>query len=716
MPQNSTNRVAELEPLSHFFAHLDSPSWATQSATQAYGPLSSSPGTDYRVTSSFNTSSNLKAYAICKGTALVVQQAGAGNSNKVNLILRPFTQPIKGLAIKFFVYRGLNKSDFFTGSNSEMLVANIPASNTDLVNRVWEDYIAFNQEDPPITLPPMESKWIGFDPAILGAEIIDKRFFNVNTATGTDPETKEYELPMVNMGDYIGNFNGDFGLDVVLSDGDVIYEVSSTGFQFDLDYARAKEWSFSTRSMPAGYAEKQYKEAVLQFMDPAAFIGLHVGSLGKLKYKSNSTVAGEMDEYIGQDIYDNAMAAFMTKNKVYVHIMAENGRSYDFYDNYSSIIPDNTAGVNIRTGIDPLNLTEGVYGTDGWPVWIHSESQIAGQAVNHIYCQLTSNRSNYNIYCELGLLGDPAEANFIVSSSERLESEYSEIIDMVVINTPQGIDIGTLVLMQFRGAKINAIEESIDAAEIQITDLDLLFSPLRAVGMYTNDGGHLMQKGSGKNRSLIDLSIKKGNQTGLICAIPIMNWDFISDPDNGVVGRFSIETNIIAQTTVVQSDVTPNVEERNLEVAKYESFTEELNNHYSSQFPQYHDFKDVTISYKQEKLIHYSSPNKQNITKFGLGLSSEELQSIKDLCSSNGWVNCFLSVFALGSFLSLENHQYFEFGFRVVGESEYGALKWSSTSEPILLRTADLSFYSSKDYSKNMFGGLSEPNELEITG
>ncbi|HUC83472.1 MAG TPA: hypothetical protein VMR70_21345, partial [Flavisolibacter sp.] len=85
---------------SHFF--ID-PSGVTQVAAQAFGPVAGNEANEFRLTSGFSCNGTAKAFAICKGIVLVQPQAG--NTGKVNLVLRPFTQPFPGLNIKYFVYR-----------------------------------------------------------------------------------------------------------------------------------------------------------------------------------------------------------------------------------------------------------------------------------------------------------------------------------------------------------------------------------------------------------------------------------------------------------------------------------------------------------------------------------------------------------------------------------------------------------------------------------
>src|SRR5690349_2215162 len=98
----------DFAPRSYFFTD---PAAITQTEDQAFGPVSENK---FRLTSNFTiTGSGSPAYAVCKSVVFIQPQKG--NDTKVNLILRPYSQPVSGINIKYFVYRGLNKTDFFNG-------------------------------------------------------------------------------------------------------------------------------------------------------------------------------------------------------------------------------------------------------------------------------------------------------------------------------------------------------------------------------------------------------------------------------------------------------------------------------------------------------------------------------------------------------------------------------------------------------------------------
>lgn len=90
------NVRASLQMTSHFFLEDNS---FSQIAAESFGAISS---IDFTTTSKVTFSGIKKVYAICQGQVFVQPQIGS--NDKVNVILKPFKQPISGLGIKYFVY------------------------------------------------------------------------------------------------------------------------------------------------------------------------------------------------------------------------------------------------------------------------------------------------------------------------------------------------------------------------------------------------------------------------------------------------------------------------------------------------------------------------------------------------------------------------------------------------------------------------------------
>jgi hypothetical protein len=108
MTDNTGNFISKFAPQSCFFT---TSGIFTQSAAQAFGPVDEN---HYRLTANFDLPADSPAYAVCSSIFLIQPQSG--DATKVNLILRPFKQPIQGFNIKYFVYRGLSLASFLVGA------------------------------------------------------------------------------------------------------------------------------------------------------------------------------------------------------------------------------------------------------------------------------------------------------------------------------------------------------------------------------------------------------------------------------------------------------------------------------------------------------------------------------------------------------------------------------------------------------------------------
>ena len=102
---NGINVRPKLKCLSHFYLE-DIGKINDQTHQLSFGAKSES---EFRVTHSIEINSDCKIYSICKGQIMI--QPNVDDESKINLILKPFVQPISTLSIEYIIYRGLNKSD-----------------------------------------------------------------------------------------------------------------------------------------------------------------------------------------------------------------------------------------------------------------------------------------------------------------------------------------------------------------------------------------------------------------------------------------------------------------------------------------------------------------------------------------------------------------------------------------------------------------------------
>lgn len=121
----------------HFFT--DHMQLSQQTETDSFGVDSLSPVEKYNITSKFQLAVQAKAFA-CQDGMMIVQQS-VDDESLVNLIIKP----IKGLKIPFntiqyYVYRGILKDSFITGS---VIKPKNQAPDNSFLKRFWEDVESF---------------------------------------------------------------------------------------------------------------------------------------------------------------------------------------------------------------------------------------------------------------------------------------------------------------------------------------------------------------------------------------------------------------------------------------------------------------------------------------------------------------------------------------------------------------------------------------------
>ncbi|WP_183573834.1 hypothetical protein HDF18_08450 [Mucilaginibacter sp. X5P1] len=384
--------TSKFTPNSFFFTD---PTALTQTAAQAFGPVSEDI---YRLTSKFSFSADTDAFAICTGVVLVQPQTG--NSGLVNLILRPFKQPITGFNIKYFVYRGLNVGDFFDGSNV------IPASEdaSDFINKINASFTAYYLSTGT-TPPAFLASFIGFDPINQPATtLISDLFFKVTG--GTETAQTAFELPLIAAGASLGTFaSGECGLDIVLDYGDYKLPTPNDQFVFDLNYARAAEAKIDITNVSDDFQQSLLKEQIFQFLDAAAFYGFHVAN-GTVNLNNDGTATAKT----GEDIYNSIIQNFNTKNSLYLYIQSDRTRSYNFYGNYNISDSDDNC---LLTGFSADALSEQGYETNGWPVIILATTQSTSDPNIILYIQfVTDNNDNTVLYGQVGQIINAQGNNF----------------------------------------------------------------------------------------------------------------------------------------------------------------------------------------------------------------------------------------------------------------------------------------------------------------
>lgn len=336
------------EPNSHFFVdHVAlSDASASNLSTDAFGPVDGNETDQYRTTSFVRSSASTKVYAICAGKLLIQPQTE--DPTKVNLILKPAASASYApLKIKYFIYRGVNKSDLLS---NETNLKPVETDSPNFLRRIWDEYIAYHTSDGSPAPTEFPSSLIGYDITNQpGNLLIDKCIFK-------NSDTASYEVPSCEKGEHLGNFSGRIGLDIVLDYGDYELINQEELFWLNLEYARKSEHVFDITTIPNSTATrvKRYKEHIHQFMDASALWGSHI-DCGIVKIiESNSTNEISTND----DIFNKILKKYQTKNKLYVYVQGERARSYNYYDSSRKIYGFNPAGQLNETNDWPILIEE----------------------------------------------------------------------------------------------------------------------------------------------------------------------------------------------------------------------------------------------------------------------------------------------------------------------------------------------------------------------
>ncbi len=711
MPQNTTqasmptssdskglNVQPDLLPESFFFIEKKN---FTQAQTDKFGIV----GNTFRTTSRITYTG--KIFTICQGQVLI--QPNSEDANKVNVILKPFNQPIKGLAIKYFIYRGLNKSDFFD-SNQTINANNSGA--TGFVKQIREDFQKlYNMLN--ITEPTLTAQYIGYPGTTPeytqnSNQLIDDFFFKISQETaGTASEArKPYELPMIPRGTHLGTVNGNIGIDIVLNEGDYTIENDPNPFKLDLNFARLNNHILNPDAEPNAFKKKLIKETATQFIDVAAFYGLHTHGKGKLHANSGgqNTVLQTND-----GIYD-AIKDFVTARTTYLYIQGSRQRSYNFYGNYK-INPDNLH--NIKIGTNVSNLSEEIF-EEGWPLQI--KDNIPSLALKLI----TDGKEASALYIKQGLL-DQATANedYFIRRKNLLQenvsdSEFTKPIVFNISKNSTGNNIASFIQIIYEGKVLPIVTQvpSTDPNAMPenviwyLKDIDDIFGLINAKPRIksSNEGVHYLID---QNLLLIDFDNESsGKDIATVTSKRVE--DLVLKDDSNTLKRVTYETllnNIRQNVSGYYQSRTAYQDNSNSGTITY---SEKINNFYRPESPYY--LEKVIYTDSESNIMTGLSLKLEDGTlasKKLLGITDIENEKLIEIIATHQLNNPkFYFKNELSDetifYTSVEKIQYKKYDLSVIGETQEGKLTIISPTEKIYVTTTDNMVFSSDEYAKWM--------------
>jgi hypothetical protein len=298
--------------MSDFFFFTDMESFTGQDANDRYGPLSD---TQYRVDTRFNVTAASKAYAVCDGLVLVQWDTNSG----MNIILKPTVQPdFNAGKVAYFIYKGIDPTSLINGANIALRTKN------DLTEKVWhnQEVTDLNAEITPSNTPSIDA--IGLSYSATGVD--DLLVPDTDTIDAVFMKQDDRQLPLINAGQHIGSFIGGgtkCGFEIILE---------RVGEDPTMKAARTKDHIIEITD-PLGTTDYQKflhfhkKEAVLNYIDPAAFFGLFSNSQTKFTIKSTASTTYTIPQLI---------IKFQNKNRIYLDIRSEYDYSFNYYYTYGS--------------------------------------------------------------------------------------------------------------------------------------------------------------------------------------------------------------------------------------------------------------------------------------------------------------------------------------------------------------------------------------------
>lgn len=686
----------DLLPESFFF--LEKGKQFSQSSAGKFG----ANGTVFRTTSKISGYTG-KVYTICQGQVFL-QPCGA-DTTKVNAILKPFNQPIKGLAIKYIVYRGLNRSDFFEGN----LIKS--TATTGFVDVIRKEFIDLYNNILGITPPPFTAQHIGFPVGNSQAEddLIDDYFLKISkvqtsgTTTTEVDSKKAFELPMIPRGTHLGNVSGELGIDIVLNEGDYTVANDPNPFKLDLAFARKPDHVLDQATGNTAFRKKLIRETATQFLDIAAFYGLHTQGKGKIHINDNSVLQTP-------DAIYNQIQSFLTARTTYLYIQGSRQRSYNFYENYK-VSDTNAHNMKIGTGVNDLN--EETFG-ENWPLFeLSNMSTVALQLT-------TDNYLGAGMYVKMGTLLSENQNYFIRNSnllqapSSNNDLNYTKPILFDIIKTSAQNTVSGLIQLIYEGKELK-VEENIipldpalpiEVRKLVLKDIDDVFGminvkPKLKINPYELD--YVIDQ----NLLLIDFNNKTGGKDVATITTKRVT-DVIVKDETESLKRVSYETllnNIHQNTGSFFQSRTAYLDNSNSGTVSY---NKERNNYYQPEQPYYlktEVFMDNNLNTITGLSLHVENGNLPS--KKLLGISSSENDILIDLIIQAQLNNpkFFFKNLLIDEdmmYSSVENIKYKKYSLSVIGEDQTGKVKLVSPSSNnnIYVTTIDDLIYTSDAYAR----------------
>ncbi|GEN68240.1 hypothetical protein [Chryseobacterium rhizosphaerae] len=656
-------------------------------------------GTVFRTTSKVSFTG--KVYTICQGQVFL--QPCGDDSTKVNAILKPFSQPIKGLAIKYIVYRGLNRLDFFQG---DLITSGTPTGFIDIIKKEFTGLYSMLG----ITAPAFTAQHIGFPAGTTQSvdDLIDDYFLKISKvevtgSTATEQPKKAFELPMIPRGTHLGNVTGSIGIDIVLNEGDYTVANDPNPFQLNLAFARSADHVLDQAIGNTAFKKKLIRETATQFLDIAAFYGLHTQGKGKIHMSDNSVL--QTVEQIASQI-----SGFKTAETTYLYIQGSRQRSYNFYGNQNLEGSTN----NIKIGPTASNLSLEQFEA-GWPV-----KELVAQP--SLVVQLTTdNNDAAAMYVKQGVLhADTANEDYFIRGKNLLQEEgngvdtnFTKPITFSLNKTSANKTVASFVQLIYEGKTVKITSETPgpnpgDPAIItsyDLKDIDDIFGLINVTPKVQSKGGNELVYVIDQNLLLIDFENKAGGKDVATVTTKKVE-DLIMKNDTESLPRVTYETllnNIRQNTTSYYESRIAYQDNSNSGTISYSN---KNNNFYQPEKPYYFKTEQYTTPEGKSNMgLSLGLEQGKLPSKKLLGITNDENKELIKAVNENQLNNPkFYFNNELGAesstYLSLEGKEYKKYNLFIIGEDQNGKLKIVSPTTNVNVTTIDHIAFTSSEYAK----------------
>lgn len=680
--------------MADFFFFTEPDKLHPQTADQAFGPIDEN---QYRVGNMFTATSSPKAFAVTKGQVLLQPTI---EGDKINILLKPTNQPINGLKVKYFLYRGLQKSEFIQSNpsdNNELLVNN-SENTSEFIKEVWREFNNLNDNPPN---PEFLASWIGYnlDSQLPNLSVDSYFYINEEGSEGT------YQLPLVTAGTQLGVFTANSSFEIILDEGSYETNLTDSGFLVDFKYVRASNGILDVNLKSENTSIKQYREAIYKFIDPAAYYGQAVVQKHTVKSRNEDVTK----ESLENEIYDDVLQNFYTKNNFYLYITSWRGRSYNFYKN-----------INVTDEIDLLKIKNGseeivgsTFQTMSWPLLIFASSQTNETVFNDYRIKLRYEESSI-CYKRLGILTG-TESSFLIDEDLIPEEEGEEFSKDIHLQCPsigatEKVNISSIAWLYYSSGELLVTQENNEEGstsnKLSLSPIQELFRPIGAASLFkTSDLEPYNTSLVGHDLRIIPLP--HFNDSPVLIAENKISYDHIK-MGNGeevpILERVTYESinyDLLDSNSLYVAN-TSGTKQR--ETASIEKYHNEFNNFHQLLLPHYIGVQPFTDGNQLVNGLTIQLNETNGLpSKLLLGLCKDEneyiISKVNEMMLRNS--SLMLSSNASGNqFISSEGIIYYVFTIDIIGELPDGQLKVFTPDKTIKVYSLDLKCFFSATYSE----------------